>query len=194
MALDTRLIEVVVRGLRNWDRSYGQLSGQSEQDCEGGECLANALHTLWCAHQILAHASVRRIAVDITKVKITVFGGEVNNKNPAQGNSLCPGRKCMSHKRKQQHRSAPKGRHKPLFGYFLSQSSRGGEEGNIWERSSYREVTFSRWVGNGSVRGAEKNLHLCRVDAFENPLCSMGASRPAYGSHSIRWACMHRTL
>jgi hypothetical protein len=28
-----------------------------------------------------------------------------------------------------------------------------------------------------------KNLHLCRVDAFENPLFSMGASCPGFGSH-----------
>jgi hypothetical protein len=29
-----------------------------------------------------------------------------------------------------------------------------------------------------------KNLHLCRVGAFENPLFSTGASRPGFGSHS----------
>jgi hypothetical protein len=29
----------------------------------------------------------------------------------------------------------------------------------------------------------QKNLHLCRADAFENPLFSEGASRPDYGSH-----------
>jgi len=32
--------------------------------------------------------------------------------------------------------------------------------------------------------GAEKNLRLCRVDAFENPLCSRGASGPGFGSHN----------
>ena len=31
--------------------------------------------------------------------------------------------------------------------------------------------------------GAQKNLHLCRAAAFENPLFSEGASRPDYGSH-----------
>src|SRR5947199_8832302 len=29
-----------------------------------------------------------------------------------------------------------------------------------------------------------KNLHLCRVGAFENPLFSTGASHPGFGSHS----------
>ena len=28
-----------------------------------------------------------------------------------------------------------------------------------------------------------KNLRLCRVDAFENPQFSVGASRPGFGSH-----------
>lgn len=32
-------------------------------------------------------------------------------------------------------------------------------------------------------QGAQKNLRLCRVDAFENPLFSVGASRPGFGSH-----------
>src|SRR5262245_51872290 len=30
---------------------------------------------------------------------------------------------------------------------------------------------------------AAKNLHLCRVDAFENPLLSVGALSPGFGSH-----------
>ena len=30
---------------------------------------------------------------------------------------------------------------------------------------------------------AEKNLRLCRVDAFENPLLSVGASSSGFGSH-----------
>src|SRR5438093_7656802 len=36
------------------------------------------------------------------------------------------------------------------------------------------------WCGKS---GAQKNLHLCRAAAFENPLFSEGASRPDYGSH-----------
>jgi hypothetical protein len=43
-------------------------------------------------------------------------------------------------------------------------------------------------TGNGSGKSARaeriKNLHLCRVGAFENPLFSTGASRPGFGSHS----------
>jgi len=34
-----------------------------------------------------------------------------------------------------------------------------------------------------SGRGAQKNLRLCRANAFENPLLSEGASRPDFGSH-----------
>jgi hypothetical protein len=47
-----------------------------------------------------------------------------------------------------------------------------------------------RWpleVIGGSIwhdgQGGQKNLRLCRVDAFENPLLSEGASRPDFGSH-----------
>src|SRR5438132_14389322 len=30
---------------------------------------------------------------------------------------------------------------------------------------------------------AQKSLHLCRADAFENPQCNLGASCPVFGSH-----------
>jgi hypothetical protein len=42
-------------------------------------------------------------------------------------------------------------------------------------------------------RGAQKNLRLCRVDAFENPLFSVGCRTPGLRIPLRRWACMHRT-
>ena len=45
-----------------------------------------------------------------------------------------------------------------------------------------RRVVPTRKHGNeGSAR--KKNLRLCRVDAFENPQFSVGASGPGFGSH-----------
>ena len=38
--------------------------------------------------------------------------------------------------------------------------------------------------GKKVFRAHKKNLHLCRLGAFENPLFSTGASRSGFGSHS----------
>ena len=43
---------------------------------------------------------------------------------------------------------------------------------------------FANSVNRKTEKSAEKNLHLCRFGAFENPLFSMGASHPGFGSHS----------
>src|SRR5439155_26829613 len=47
-------------------------------------------------------------------------------------------------------------------------------------RITANKMNQTRWCGKS---GAQKNLHLCRAAAFENPLFSEGASRPDYGSH-----------
>lgn len=44
---------------------------------------------------------------------------------------------------------------------------------------------FADSVNRKTVKGAGKNLHLCRHGAFENPLFSTGASHSGFGSHSM---------
>jgi hypothetical protein len=43
---------------------------------------------------------------------------------------------------------------------------------------------FANSVNRKTELRAEKNLHLCRAGAFENPLFSTGASHSGFGSHS----------
>ena len=65
----------------------------------------------------------------------------------------------------------------------------------FYQRRRSKRTREKKKRGAGACQGhagAQKNLRLCRVDAFENPQLNRGASGPVFGSHYKGWACKHR--
>ena len=65
----------------------------------------------------------------------------------------------------------------------IGEKPRGSRIRSMARKKSEKECALTPKQANVVASAQKKNLHLCRADAFENPLFSVGASCSDFGSH-----------